>query len=103
VVPGSEDVATDPRKRLRSLEKAVARLIERLEGAEVRASEAEGRRKEVEELLRKMTDGKADPAAMSERLGELEAENADLRERVDRGLAGVERVLSRVRFMEDQR
>jgi predicted nuclease with TOPRIM domain len=103
VVPASEDVTTDPRKRLRSLEKAVEGLIDRLEGAQVRAAAAEDRRKEVEGLLRKMTDGKADPAAMSARLRELEAENAELRARVDRGLAGVERVLSRVRFMEDQR
>lgn len=103
MVPASEDVTTDPRQRLRSLEKAVDKLIERLRGAEVRASEAEARRAEVENLLREMTDGKADPAAMSERLEELETENTDLRVRVDRGLEGVERLLSRVRFMEDQR
>ncbi len=102
-MPASEDVTPDPRKRLRSLEKAVERLIDRLEEAEGRVSAAEKRRNEVEKLLRQMTNGKADPAAMSERLGQLEAENSDLRERVDRGLEGVERLLSRVRFMEDQR
>jgi len=102
-VPASEDVTTDPRKRLRSLGKAVERLLARLEAAEERASTAEKRRDEVEKLLRKMTDGKADPAAMSERLGELEVENVDLRDRVDRGLEGVDRLLSRVRFLEDQR
>ena len=102
-MPASEDVKTDPRKRLRSLEKAVAGLIDRLRASEARASDADRRREEVEELLREMTEGTADPAAMSERLEELETENADLRARVDRGLEGVERVLSRVRFMEDQR
>jgi septation ring formation regulator EzrA len=103
VVPASEDVTTDPRQRLRSLAKAVERLLERLEAAEARASAAEKRRVEVEDLLRKMTDGKADPAAMSARLEKLESENVDLVERVDRGLEGIDRLLARVRFMEDQR
>lgn len=102
-MPASEDVTTDPRKRLRSLEQAVDGLLERLHEAEARADAAEGRTAEVEDLLREMTEGTRDPAAMAERLAALESENAELRDRVDRGLDGVERLLSRVRFVEDQR
>lgn len=102
-MPESEDVQIDARERMSALEKAVQRLVTRLKETERRATSAEERREEVEGLLRDMTEGTADPAAMAERLEELEAENADLRGRMDQGLEGVERLLSRVRFMEDQR
>ena len=102
-MPASEDVKTDPRKRLSALESAVDALLVRLEHAEDVAEEATSRRDEVEVLLREMTDGKADPAAMAQRLEVLEAENADLRSRVDRGLESVDRLISQVRFLEDQR
>lgn len=102
-MPESEDVRIDARERLEALETAVKRLVSRLKETERRASVAEERRTEVETLLREMTEGTADPAAMAGRLEELEEENTDLRDRVDRGLEGVERLLSRVRFMEEQR
>lgn len=102
-MPESEDVEIDARERLKALESAVKGLVARLKETERRASAAESRRTEVEELLREMTEGTADPAEMADRLEELERENADLRDRVDRGLEGVERLLSRVRFMEEQR
>jgi len=102
-VPTSEDVTTDPRKRLRALETAVDALVERVTGAEARAEAAETRRDEVETLLREMTEGKADPARMAEQLESLESENVDLRARVDQGLESVDRLLSQVRFMERQR
>jgi hypothetical protein len=37
------------------------------------------------------------------RLQRLEEENADLRSRVERGRAGVDRLLAKVRFLENQR
>ncbi len=102
-MPASEDVKTDPRQRLSALEAAVDALIARLTEAENRAGQAEGRREEVESLLREMTEGDADPAEMAERLESLEVENEDLRSRVDRGLDSVDRLLSQVRFLESQR
>lgn len=102
-MPASEEGRIDPRARLAALEAAVDTLIARASEAESRAVAAESRREEVEELLRRMTDGQADPAEMAERLETLEAENTDLRSRLDRGLEGVDRLLSQVRFLEDQR
>ena len=87
---------------LTSLEGAVGRALEELVRLRARAEAAEARQVEVEELLRKMTIGEASPSEMADRLNELEAENADLRRRVDEGHAGVERLLSQVRFLEDQ-
>jgi len=96
-------VKTDPRQRLSALEAAVDALMVRLASAEDRADQAEAKREEVEALLREMTEGRADPAEMAERLEALEAENADLRSRVDGGLESVDRLLSQVRFLESQR
>ncbi len=39
---------------------------------------------------------------MLTRLKRLEAENADLRSRLTRGRAGVDRLLAKIRFLENQ-
>ena len=90
------------RAALKALDGAVGRLLEEVVSLRTRVEAAEGRRVEVEELLKKMTLGEASPAEMAERLKVLEEENSDLRRRVDEGYAGVERLLSQVRFLEGQ-
>ncbi|MDH3222568.1 MAG: hypothetical protein OEO23_02540 [Gemmatimonadota bacterium] len=67
-----------------------------------RLSQAEARVGESDDLLREFVGGKQDPAALARRLAQLEAENQALRERLDQGRAGVERVLSRIQFLEDR-
>jgi hypothetical protein len=57
---------------------------------------------ELEELLRRFTAHEVEPGDTVSRLRELEAENADLRSRVDQARAGVERLLAKVRFLENQ-
>jgi hypothetical protein len=57
---------------------------------------------EAEALMRKVTRGALDPAELERRVRELDAENADLRARIGEGKEGVERLLARIRFMEDQ-
>ena len=64
---------------------------------------AEGRREELEGLLAKMADGSANPADMHTRLKALEHENADLSRRLDEGREGVDRLLAKIRFLEEQR
>ncbi|MDT8368627.1 MAG: hypothetical protein RQ745_05440 [Longimicrobiales bacterium] len=92
-----------PRERLDALEAAVEVLLDRLTSAERRAAISEERRTEVEVLLREMSAGSVDPAEMAERLQEVEAENEELRSRLDGGLERVERLLARVHYLEDQR
>ncbi|MFH1765134.1 MAG: hypothetical protein ABIF09_13180 [Gemmatimonadota bacterium] len=77
---------------------AAAQLTE-LRDRLVRARE-EGR--EMKELLRKFTGGEEDPAHLMNRLGELEAENQELLDRMKTGKEGVDRLLARIRFLEEQ-
>lgn len=103
-MPGSADVVnSSARERLAALEGAVQALLARVAESEASAAEATARRDEVEGLLREMTEGDADPAEMAQRLESLEEENGELRRRVDEGLAGVDRLLARIRFLENQR
>ncbi len=85
------------------LEKAVVRALERIGTLEAGLEAARSRRDEVEGLLARMADGDENPAHMQERLTVLEAENADLRRRLDEGREGVERLLAKIRFLEEQR
>ncbi len=94
--------ASPERQAFQALESAVTEALERIRDLSQRVEVAETRRDEVEVLLRDMTDGRADPAEMSERLSALEVENADLRARVDAGYEAVERLLSQLRFLEEQ-
>jgi hypothetical protein len=48
-----------------------------------------------------MTTGEESPARMAERLEVLSAENEDLRRRLSEGRATAERLLARVRYLEE--
>jgi predicted nuclease with TOPRIM domain len=93
----------DERAALKALEGAVGRLLKRLAGLTVRAEKAEARQAEVEDLLRRITSGDESPAAMHTRLREIEVEADDLRDRLGQGRETVERLLARIRFLEEQR
>ncbi len=93
----------DERAALQSLEAAVGRLLERVQALSRAAEKADDRRAEVEELLRRITTGDESPASMHVRLRALEAENGDLRERLAKGRETAERLLARIRFLEEQR
>ena len=91
------------------LEGAVARLLERLEvesdraSAEgARADAAEARTAELSELVKRFTGDEEEAGRMMSRLRGLEQENADLRARLERGRDGVDRMLARIRFLENQ-
>jgi predicted nuclease with TOPRIM domain len=59
--------------------------------------------RELEKLLKRFTKGDADPAGLQERVSSLEAESTELRRRLSEGREGVDRLLSRLRFLEEQR
>ena len=91
------------RQALTELEQAVGRVLEEVESLRGRVKESESRTRNVEELLRRFTKGEVDPGNLQERLSELEAMNQGLLDRIDSGREGVERVLARIRFLEEHR
>ena len=90
------------RESLIRLEAAVGRLLDEALEVGARARRAEARVRDLEVLLRRFTTGGADPAALQARISSLEEEGAELRRRLTEGRSGVERLLSRIRFLEER-
>jgi predicted RNase H-like nuclease (RuvC/YqgF family) len=95
--------STPDRVALQNLDGAVGAVLAELGRLRERLAEREGRVREVESLLAEMSAGEESPARMRRRLDHLEAENAELRLRLDEGREGVERLLAKIRFLEEQR
>ena len=85
------------------LEEAVNRALAELRTVRDTAKEAEERAERNEQLLRQLADGRQDPAALADRVAQLEAENEDLRDRIGRGREAVDRILASIRFLEERR
>jgi predicted RNase H-like nuclease (RuvC/YqgF family) len=98
----SGEADSPERTAFRGAEAAVGRLLKELVSLRKRTLRAEERVAEVEELLRKFTRGDADPAGLERRTKALEDENAELRRRIEEGREGVDRLLARIRFIEEQ-
>ena len=90
------------RQALSRLEDAVLQLIESRADIESRALEAQERIDGLEKQLRQSQEGDRDVTMLRDTLGELKAQNADLRARISKGREGVDRLLSRIRFLDDQ-
>jgi predicted RNase H-like nuclease (RuvC/YqgF family) len=86
-----------------AVDAAVGRAVQRLRDLEARARAADDRAAEIEQLLERMASGDESPVQMKDELDRLQRENADLRQRLDQGREGVERLLARIRFLEEQR
>lgn len=84
-----------------ALEEAVARALARIRELEEALQRIGARREEVEGLLQRMTTGEESPARMAERLEALDAENRDLRGRLKTGGEVADRLLARVRYLEE--
>jgi len=84
------------------LESAVDAAVARVNGlkAELLASRAQAA--EMETLLRKFTEGEEDPSDLLSRMQRLEDENGVLTERLRKGRDGIQRLLARIRFLEEQ-
>lgn len=95
--------ASTEKAALREMERAVGGALERLRSLRARAEEAESRERDLQELLRRFTGDPEEAGRLLGRMRALQEENADLRERLARGREGVERILARLRFLEDQR
>ncbi len=101
--PGAGRIADPARAALKELDEAVGRMLEEYGDLSARVQDTEDRTRDVEELLRRFTKGDVDVGGLQERLALLETENEDLRARVDDGRAGVQRILDRIRFLEEHR
>lgn len=97
----SKSEAHDDVPGLEALEQAVGRALDRVRALERDLEQTRSRNQEVEELLQRMTSGEESPARMAERLQALKSENTDLRERLDEGRTVAERLLARVRYLEE--
>ncbi len=99
----SDNVSVTPAaaiKRLRSAVTVAVAEVERLR-SEVARMEVQG--DELEGMIRGVTSGEHSPREMIDRISILEEENGDLRSRLNQGREGVERLLARIRFLEEQR
>jgi predicted nuclease with TOPRIM domain len=90
------------RTALDGLERAIGDVLTRLAWLHDRASLAEEKSEDLQELLSRFTGSEVDAGEMMSRLRHLEAENADLRSRLEQGRAGVDRLLAKIRFLESQ-
>lgn len=84
------------------LESAIGELVDGLAEALDRAGEAEARNAELAKLVERFTGNQEEAGQLVSRLKRLEAENADLRSRLERGAEGVDRMIARIRFLENQ-
>lgn len=98
-----EDSGTpDEKAAFARLERAVGRLLDRLEATTMRAEAAEARGTELATLVERFTGNEEDAGELVDRLKRLEAQNEDLRSRLEQGRDGVDRMLARIRFLENQ-
>ena len=88
---------------LGQLRTLVHRLGEEAAGFRRRAIQAESRAKELDERLAAVTAGRpvADPGTVA-RLAALEAENAELRDRLGQAAERTRQLLERTRFLRQQ-
>ena len=99
----SKDRGVTPADALQRLENAISQAGDRVDGLRRELARTRGRREELEGMIRGVTSGELSPSDMVERMDILEQEGAELRARLKEGREGVERLLARIRFLEDQR
>ena len=99
---GSRRRRTGPLPGMERLRVAVEEAVAEIASLRGQLADAEARMSESDHLLREFVGGKQDPAALARRLSELEAENRELKERMNEGRESVEQVLARIQFLEDR-
>jgi len=103
-VPVSEAETTpEDQRAFDRLEEAAAQLVDTVEELRTRVQAAEEKNAELSELVRRFTGDEAEADRLLSRLTSLQDQNEDLRSRMDEGRDGVDRLLARIRFLEEQR
>lgn len=98
---GVDRPLADGGPEMKALAAAVGRAIAEVRAARERAAEAEAGATRSDDLLREFVDGTQDPGALAKQVSELEAENQMLRSRIQQGQKVVDKILARIRFIED--
>ena len=93
----------DPQAALEALQSSVRRVLDELARLRREVAARERRLSEAEAVLRQVGEGQGDPVEMQRQIGLLQAENQQLRARLQEGRDGVDRLLSRVRFLEERK
>ena len=91
-----------PDQAVRRLEKAVTAALERVEQLRGKMVRMHAQGEALEGLLKGVTSGEDGPRELIEKLHILEEENRDLRSRLEQGRTGVDRILARVKFLEEK-
>ena len=99
----SEDSGNRGREALVRLQNAVEQAVVGNRELTVRLRASEEKARELDGLLKRISGGEIEPGQFVDRMRVLEEENSDLRTRLERGREGVERLLARIRFLEEQR
>jgi len=102
---GSKKISSDgvsPDMAAERLERAVTAALEQVEQLKGEVARTYAQGEALEGLLKGVTSGEEGPRELIEKLNILEEENRDLRSRLDQGRAGVDRLLARVKFLEEK-
>ena len=91
----------EPKDAFSALEGAIGEALQQLAAMTERAQAAERKSAELNELMSRLTGNPEEAGEVLTRLKMLEEENAVLRSRLERGRDGVERLLKKIRFLED--
>ncbi|MBI4520196.1 MAG: hypothetical protein HY701_05125 [Gemmatimonadetes bacterium] len=86
-----------------ALESAVSRAIDLMESLRGHEQELEREKNQLRETMRGLSSGEVDPQDLLTRVRILEKENDELRGRLDSARQAVERLLAKIRFLEEQR
>ncbi len=95
-------VEVSPDQAVERLEKAVTVALDQVEQLKGELVRMHTQGEALEGLLKGVTSGEEGPREMIDKLHILEEENRDLRSRLDQGRAGVDRILARVKFLEEK-
>ena len=84
------------------LERIVDAALRHLGEVTRRAEMAEDRNAEFESLIKRFAGDEGDAGQVLHRLAELEEDNEDMRSRLEAGQVSVDKLIAKIRFIEEQ-
>ena len=85
------------------LERIVDAALRHLGEVTRRAEMAEDRNAEFESLIKRFAGDEGDAGKVLHRLAELEEDNENMRSRLEAGQVSVDKLIAKIRFMEEQK